>query len=140
MRRRRSNHQTTILVKFPISKNVIETNTLLLASILILIRETYHKNKSENVTISPLLIMSRPNSRLFHSKPGPSAIHAKSIPCLFKSTPCTIPSKSNPHQVNSAPWSFMIFKAQLKVSNFQAFSKKLADRLKFFPALLVTHG
>ena len=56
MRGRKINHQTTILVKFPISKNVIETNTLLLASILILIRETYDKNKSENVAIYPLLI------------------------------------------------------------------------------------
>ena len=38
-----NNHQTKILVKFSISKNVTKTNNFLLASVLILSRKIYHK-------------------------------------------------------------------------------------------------
>ena len=60
---KKNNHQTTILVKFSIFKNVTETNNFLLASILILIRKIYHKNKSEIVGISPIYIHAKSNSR-----------------------------------------------------------------------------
>ena len=44
----KSNHQTLILFKFSISKNVSETNLNVFASDLILIREFYCNNKSGN--------------------------------------------------------------------------------------------
>ena len=74
-----NHHQTTILFKFSISKNVTETNPVKLASVLILIREIYHKNKSENVTNFLVLIQR------LSQKPNES--HAKSNPCQVKFKP-----------------------------------------------------